>query len=138
MHNKKNPIFIFDLDGTITKKEILPELAKKISKYRIVKKMTNDAISGKTSFNVNFLERVKILNQLDDNVVDNVVDQIELDTNFLKFIKKNNSKCIIVTQNLDKWIRCIQKKINCPIYSSTAITKNGKVYVKKFSKKKKC
>jgi HAD superfamily phosphoserine phosphatase-like hydrolase len=135
MHNKKNPIFIFDLDGTITKKEILPELAKKISKYRIVKKMTNDAISGKTSFNVNFLERVKILNQLDDNVVDNVVDQIELDTNFLKFIKKNNSKCIIVTQNLDKWIRCIQKKINCPIYSSTAITKNGKVYVKKILKK---
>ena len=135
MSSKKRPIFIFDLDGTITKKEILPELAKKINKYYLIKKMTNDAICGKTSFSNNFLERVKILNKLNIETVDSIVKKIELDVNFLKFIKKNKSDCIIVTQNLDIWIESIKKKINCPIYASTAIIRNEKIHVKKILKK---
>jgi len=53
-------IFLFDLDATITKEEILPVISKKIGKFNEIKKITETTMRGEIPFKESFLKRVNI------------------------------------------------------------------------------
>lgn len=114
--------FIFDLDATITKKEILPELASHIGCYEIMKKITEDTMLGKLSFEESFLKRIEMLKQIPISTVREIVDSIELNSEIVKFIKENSERCTVITGNLDVWICELMKKLGVEnsYYSSVA------------------
>ena len=54
-------IFLFDLDSTITCKEILPTIAEKVNRQKEMRELTEATMNGEIPFKSSFLKRVEIL-----------------------------------------------------------------------------
>ena len=54
-------IFLFDLDSTITRKEILPTIAEKVNRQKEMRNLTESTMRGEIPFKSSFLKRVDIL-----------------------------------------------------------------------------
>ena len=99
-----NFIFLFDLDSTITKQEILPTVAGKVGMYQSMYTLTENAMSGKVPFQQSFLQRVELLKYMPVSQIRSMVAEIELNQKIIQFIRNNKERCYIVTGNLDIWI----------------------------------
>ena len=119
--------FIFDLDGTLTKKETLPEIAKHFKLTKKINKLTKKAIKGEVPYIENFIKRVNVLKNLDIDKVDKVIGKIKLFDNVVKFINNNQLNCAVATTNLNVWIKTLTKNIKAPIYTSKAEIQNNKI-----------
>ena len=117
--------FAFDLDGTITKVETLPLLAKELNLSDEMKILTDLTLSGKISFEQSFRLRYFILKNIPQKKISEIMNAVELDEDILNFIRENKKFCAIVTGNLDIWIELITKKIGCEIFSSQS--RNGRL-----------
>ena len=53
-------IFLFDLDSTITCKEILPTIAEKVNRQKEMRELTEATMNGEIPFKSSFLKRVEI------------------------------------------------------------------------------
>lgn len=106
-----NLLFLFDLDSTITKLEILPEISKIVGAEAEMRRLTEDSMKGVIPFKYNFLKRVELLKNIDVNLVDRLVSQIPLNDAVVDFISSNRNRCYVVTGNLDVWIKGLMKKI---------------------------
>lgn len=104
-------VFLFDLDSTITKLEILPEISKKIGKEIEMRKLTEETMSGELPFKQSFLQRVEILKNTSVSKVCNMIKDIPLNEHIVEFISNNTERCYVVTGNLDVWIDGLMKKI---------------------------
>lgn len=104
-------IFLFDMDSTITRKEVLPEIAQKINRLDEMKRLTEATMRGEIPFQTSFLQRVKILSDIPVHEVNKIVSEIPLNTAIVDFIRQNSDRCYIVTGNLDVWISGLMKKI---------------------------
>lgn len=104
-------IFLFDMDSTITKKEVLPEVAKKINRIEEMRRLTEATMMGEIPFRTSFLQRVEILSDIPVQEVNQIVSEIPLNDSIVNFIQKNRDRCYIVTGNLDVWINGLMKKI---------------------------
>lgn len=122
-------IFLFDLDSTITKKEILPEVSKQINKDAEMRRLTEATMRGEIPFKTSFLKRVEILSQVAVSDVRNIVSQIPLNKNIADFIRENKERCYIVTGNLDIWIDGLMDRIGMSnhLYCSKADSENDKI-----------
>lgn len=123
-------IFLFDMDSTITKKEVLPEISRRIGKLEEMRKLTEATMRGEIPFRSSFLQRVKILSNISVNEVNYIVTNIELNPEIARFIIENHDRCYIVTGNLDIWISGLMKKLNMEkhCYCSKADVKNDKIF----------
>ena len=119
-------IFLFDLDSTVTKKEILPTISEKIGKLDEMRKMTEATMKGEIPFKTSFLNRVEILKSIKVSEVQEIVRNIPLNKEIAKFIVQNKERCYIVTGNLDIWICQLMKKLGMSnhIYCSKANISN--------------
>ena len=106
-----NYIFIFDLDSTITKKEILPEISKKINKLEEMRYLTEATMQGEIPFRSSFIQRVEILSNTSVKEVNGIVTSIPLNNSIAEFIRINKNRCYVVTGNLDIWISGLLLKI---------------------------
>ena len=70
--------FLFDLDSTITKQEILPTVSKMVSKEKEMRELTEKTMQGELPFKESFLQRVDILKNIPISEVQNIVENIEL------------------------------------------------------------
>ena len=104
-------IFLFDMDSTITRKEVLPEIAQKINRLDEMRRLTEATMRGEIPFQTSFLQRVKILSDIPVHEVNKIVSEIPLNTAIVDFIRQNSDRCYIVTGNLDVWISGLMKKI---------------------------
>lgn len=104
-------IFLFDMDSTITRKEVLPEISQKINKQDEMRALTEATMCGEIPFRTSFLRRVEILKEVSVKEVNEIVSDIPLNTAIVDFIMKNRDRCYIVTGNLDVWINSLMKKI---------------------------
>ena len=121
-------IFCFDLDGTISKMEILPIIAKEIDIFEEIEALTDATIKGIIPFNRSFQLRVKLLSEIPIKRVQDLVMDIPLHNEIVNFIKKNSSNSYVITGNLDVWVEeLIMKKIGCQYFSSKAIMSNDKI-----------
>lgn len=119
-------IFLFDLDSTITKKEILPEISLKINKEKEMRKLTEATMRGEIPFKASFLKRVDLLKEINVSTVQKIVKNIPLNENIANFIKENAERCYVVTGNLDIWICDLMKNIGMSnhVYCSKANVNN--------------
>ena len=105
-------IFLFDMDSTITRKEVLPEISRKINKLPEMRALTEATMRGEIPFKTSFLKRVKILSDISVEEVNRIVSNIPLNEAIADFIQKNSERCYVVTGNLDVWISGLMRKLN--------------------------
>ena len=117
--------FAFDLDGTVTKVETLPNLARELNLSAQISELTKLTLEGKISFEKSFRLRYSILKKIPPKKISAIMSGIELDENIFKFIRENKSQCAVVTGNLDCWIKPIADKLGCEIFSSKSRIVNG-------------
>lgn len=104
-------IFLFDLDSTITKKEILPEVSSQIGRLEEMRALTEATMRGELPFKTSFLKRVNILSDIPVSEVNKMVTNISLNDAITRFIMSNKERCYVVTGNLDIWITGLMNKI---------------------------
>mgnify|MGYP002938017537 CR=1 FL=1 len=78
-------IFLFDMDSTITRKEVLPEIAQKINRLDEMRRLTEATMRGEIPFRTSFLQRVKILSDIPVHEVNKIVSEIPLNTAIVNF-----------------------------------------------------
>lgn len=122
-------IFLFDLDSTISKKEILPTISEEIGKQKEMKELTEATMRGEIPFKTSFLNRVNILSCVDVSRVNDLVSRIPLNEAIVNFIIENQDRCYVVTGNLDVWISGLMNKIgmNQHVYCSKANVKEDRI-----------
>ncbi len=112
--------FCFDMDGTITKLEVLPLLARELGIEPEMSILTQATINGFLPFDQSFRLRIRLLADIPIHKVQNIVENVPLQTQIINFIQANLGNCYIVTGNLDIWIEKLIKKIGCNFYSTKA------------------
>ncbi len=128
--------FAFDLDGTITKAETLPILARELGIAAQMKILTELTLAGKISFEKSFRLRYEMLKKIPPKKIAEIMDAVELDEEIFNFIRENKFQCAVVTGNLDCWIEPIAAKLGCEIFSSTSeLDTNGVPILKKILRK---
>lgn len=119
-------IFLFDLDSTVTKQEILPTISKGLGIYERMSELTESTMRGEIPFKQSFLQRVELLKDVPVSEVNEMVSRIQLNNHLVDFIQKNHDRCHIVTGNLDVWIDGVIRKLGMErnTFCSKAIVKN--------------
>ncbi len=123
-------IFLFDMDSTITKKEVLPEISTRIGKHKEMRFLTEATMRGELPFKTSFMKRVEILSDIPVSTVNNLVANIPLNEEIVKFISNYRNRCYVVTGNLDIWITGLMNKIGMKhhYYCSKAEVKDDHLY----------
>lgn len=106
-----NTIFLFDLDSTVTKQEILPTIAEEIGKKDEMRELTEKTMMGDLPFQESFKSRVELLNQIPVTKVAELVSGISVNDAIVKFLNENKENSFIVTSNLDVWIEKLMDRI---------------------------
>ena len=122
-------VFLFDLDSTITKQEILPTISKEIGLYESMRSLTERTMCGELPFKQSFLQRIELLREIPVSEISRMIADIELNEQLVDFIKRNKDRCYIVTGNLDVWIEGLMKKIGMEknLFCSKALVKDDKI-----------
>ena len=118
-----NRVFLFDLDATVTKEEILPALAEQVGLLEEMQEMTEKTMRGEIPFQSSFLARVEMLKTIRVSRVAEIVEKTPLNEELVQFIHAHASRCYIVTGNIDVWIEELIKRIGLPMshcYCSSA------------------
>lgn len=103
--------FLFDLDATITRIEILPEIAREINRGDEMKALTERTMTGEIPFQQSFVERVNILSEIPVSQVRKLVSEIPVHEKLVEFIREHGEDCYVVTGNLDVWIEGLMERI---------------------------
>lgn len=122
-------IFLFDLDSTITRAEILPTISESIGKLDEMRRLTEATMRGEIPFKTSFLNRIKILSGISVSKVNAMVSEIPINKYISSFIRDNQDRCYVVTGNLDVWISGLMKKIGLKhsYYCSKASVKDDRI-----------
>ena len=105
------PLFVFDLDSTITKCELLPLIAECAGLGNEMAQLTENAMQGNVPFEQDFRSRVQLLQGVPISRARSIVFRAPLFAEIAGFIRENPERCIILTGNLDAWIQPIIEKL---------------------------
>ncbi|MBP7967763.1 HAD family phosphatase [Candidatus Woesebacteria bacterium] len=129
--------FAFDLDGTVTKHEVLPIIAKELGIEEEMALLTRRTMDGEIPFEHSFTMRVDMLKAIPISDVQHIVAQVPLSERIVAFIQEHTDRCHIVTGNLNVWIKLLTEKIGCNVLSSDADFENDTLKgIKKILRKK--
>ncbi len=120
-------IFLFDMDSTVTRQEILPTISKKLGMFERMSSLTESTMRGEIPFKQSFLQRVELLKDIPVDEVSRLIEKIELNELLVDFIQRYQNRCYIVTGNLDVWIDRLVKKIGMEsnIFCSKALVQEN-------------
>lgn len=125
--SRLNTAFCFDLDGTLTRHEILPAIASDIGLSEELTLLTSLTMRGLIPFEASFRLRCRILREVPVSRVREIVASIPLTASIAAFIKDNQHCCVVLTGNLDVWVRDILDRLGCKCYTSTGIVTNDRL-----------
>ena len=122
-------IFLFDLDSTVTRQEILPTVAKTLGIYEKMTSLTERTMRGEIPFKQSFLQRVELLKDVPVSEVNELVSKIQLNEKLVEFIQQNQDRCHIVTGNLTVWIEGLMQRMGMErnVFCSKAIVKDNHI-----------
>lgn len=112
--------FLFDLDGTVTREELLPALAREIGLGREMAELTRLTMQGAVDFVSSFSLRFALLRGISLERVHACFSQVALDPDIVAFIHDNTERCAIATGNLDLWVAPLLARLHCAAYTSVA------------------
>lgn len=111
-------MYAFDLDGTVTREETLPKIARALGLEDEMRLLTQLTLKGEIAFEQSFKLRFHILNGIELERIQEIMRDVVIDEQIGSFIKNNKDRCAIVTGNLDYWIKPLGEILGCEIYSS--------------------
>lgn len=119
-------VFLYDLDSTITKQELLPTVAKELGIYDKMVELTEQTMNGTIPFKESFLRRVEMLKSVPVSQVREIMGNISLNEKLVEFISKYRDRSYIITGNLDVWIEDLLKRIGMErkVFCSKAFVEN--------------
>lgn len=120
-----SPIFAFDLDGTVTAREILPVLAQELGLAQEMALLTRLTLDGTLDFAASFKLRFAVLRSIPVKRVQEIVAEIPLNPHIAEFIRERPTDCVILSGNLDRWVAPLVDKLGCRAYLSTSCLKDG-------------
>ena len=123
----KKVAFCLDLDGTITREEILPLLARDLGLFEEMLALTEATIKGVIPFERSFKLRTMILNAIPLSRVQEIVGQVALSPLIVDFMQAHRENTFIVTVNLDVWLKSLVEKIGVRTFCSLADYKEDKL-----------
>jgi len=113
--------YCFDLDGTLTRQELLPLIATSVGLEDEISALTQATIEGLLPFDKSFKLRVKLLRDARLDWIHAALDQhVEFDPAILDFIARHPEQSFVVTGNLDLWVRPVLEKLGIHSFTSTA------------------
>ncbi len=115
-----SPAFCFDLDGTITRLEVLPVIAAELGLAEEIGLLTQMTIRGQIPFEMSFRLRCRLLASIPVATVAEIVDSIPLDLAIVDFIADHREHSYVVTGNLDVWVNRLIARLGCRAFTSTA------------------
>lgn len=127
--------FLFDLDGTLTKEETLPKIARELDGAIDLVQLTEATMRGNIPFIESFITRFHILKSIDPHKVADLLETVDIWVELKNFIDNNSNNCAIVTGNLDIWVSKLLRKFNCKNFTSKSSIKNGELKLEKILKK---
>ena len=124
---EEEKIFLFDFDGTITKKEVLPQIAALggADLMARLEHLTGLAITGKVPWAQSFEMRIDMLSEIPTDSIVNVVNSIEKHSELLSWIRGNSNRAIVATGNLDIWLN--PWLVSQGIYAFTSLASESEV-----------
>lgn len=116
-----NTAFCFDLDGTLTKMEILPCIASELGISQEIATLTRITMEGLITFEESLRLRVAILGRVPIDRVHSVIGDIPLDNEISDFIRNRPRNCFVVTGNLNVWTEQVVNGLGCRGFFSSAM-----------------
>lgn len=113
-------LFCFDLDGTLTETEILPELARACYIEEEMKLLTKATIEGIIPFEASFRLRCQLLKDLSISEAQQIVLSINLNKDIEQFIFDHRDSSVVITGNLDCWVQPLISRLGCRFVTSIA------------------
>jgi HAD superfamily phosphoserine phosphatase-like hydrolase len=113
--------YCFDLDGTLTRQELLPLIATSVGLEDEISVLTRATIDGLLPFDKSFKLRVRLLRDARlDWIHAALEEQVEFDPNILDFISRHRNESFVITGSLDVWVKPILDKLGIQSFTSTA------------------
>lgn len=122
-------IYLFDLDSTITKEELLPRIGTLNGTSELLRKTTTEAMLSNGSFSKSFIERIDLLSEIPLEEAQSIVETVPILEDLMNWIESNRQCVYLVTGNLDIWLQKFLEKYKLKAFTSKAILKDGKVCV---------
>jgi HAD superfamily phosphoserine phosphatase-like hydrolase len=125
----EEPIFLFDLDSTITRQEILPTIAASVGRGDEMRELTERCMGGALPFRESFLSRVELLKDVPVPEVSEAVARIPVHEGLCAFMREHRGRCFVVTGNLDVWIDGLVGRIGMAgrVFCSRGIVSGGRL-----------
>lgn len=119
-------IFLFDMDSTVTREEILPTISRRLGIFDRMSMLTESTMRGEVPFKQSFLQRVELLKNIPVSEVSRMIEEIKLNEKLVDFIQRHHDRCYIVTGNLDVWIEGLIGKLGMEknVFCSKALVQN--------------
>lgn len=121
------PMFCFDLDGTVTRQEILPAIASEVGIAEEISLLTNLTMRGLVPFESSFRLRCRILREVPVSRVREIVADVPLDPHLERFIRAHRDQCAIITGNLDVWVNGLIERLGCRAFTSTGQVEDNRL-----------
>lgn len=112
--------FAFDLDGTLTREELLPRLASLLGREKAMEELTRRTLAGELPFEASFRMRFGMLHAIPLAAIRECVASVPLDAAAAGFIMRHKERCALVTGNLDLWIAPLAERLGCRVFCSRA------------------
>jgi HAD superfamily phosphoserine phosphatase-like hydrolase len=119
--------FAFDLDGTVTRQELLPLMAAEVGLVDEMRMLTDLTMAGHIPFEQSFRLRCAALGAVPVSRVREIVAGAQVNHAVEAFIRKRPDSCFIVTGNLDAWIEPLADRLGCRVFSSVAATEGDRL-----------
>ncbi|WP_336333040.1 HAD family phosphatase [Pseudomonas putida] len=116
-----NTAYCFDLDGTLTRQELLPLIASSVGLEDEISALTQATIEGLLPFDKSFKLRVRLLRDARLDWIHEALERhVEFDESILAFIAAHPDQSFVVTGNLDLWVRPVLDKLGIRSFTSVA------------------
>jgi phosphoserine phosphatase len=120
--------YCFDLDGTLTRQELLPLIATSVGLGDEISVLTQATINGVLPFDKSFKLRVRLLRDANIKWIhDALSEQVEFEPSILDFINNHPGQCFVVTGNLDVWVKPILDRLGIQSFTSIAKLQEGRL-----------
>lgn len=131
LYRRNRRLVVFDMDSTLIKTEVIDELADAAGVKDEVSKVTELAMQGELDFKESFRNRVKLLEGLSEDVLDDIAKRLPLNDGAERLIQ--TLRCIgyktaILSGGFTYFGRKLQEKLGIDyVYANELEIENGKV-----------
>ena len=111
----------FDLDGTLTTTELLPELARLSGRSEEMTALTEAAMAGATPFRESFMHRTELLRGLSREALHSVIRSITLPTDTTLLLRELSLPTAIVTGAYQPFVEDICERVGLSAFVGSAV-----------------